>query len=295
VAAVLLVAATATAGSVYALSGTSVAVAGYTGCLTTASGLVSQVAPGSTPLKPCTGQQTLIHLSGLTGITAGTGLTATGSGTSSPTLSVDPAYQLPQGCASGQLAKSNGSNAWSCADDKSTAYSAGTGLDLSSANVFSIKPGYALPQSCGAGQVLISDGSGGWSCGAAPGTGGGGAIAYAHIRSDFTLDTANSKNVVEVSREEACDPSGQFGCLFFPGVCFKLSVPVHNAVATADLADEGSTSDSDPPVLRVQIPGDANGCGANQDNPARNDTDAQVTMTDKNGNFSNFGFYVVFN
>jgi hypothetical protein len=167
VVAVLLVAATATAGSVHALAGTSVAVAGYTGCLTTggtAGGLISQVMPGSSPLKACAAQQIPIHMSGLTGITAGTGLTASGDGTTNPTLAIDPAYQLPQGCGSGQLAKSNGSNAWSCADDNNTTYSAGSGLDLSSANVFSVKPTYALPQSCSTDQSPVQLSGSGWGC-----------------------------------------------------------------------------------------------------------------------------------
>jgi hypothetical protein len=164
VAALLVAGATASAGSVHALSGTNVAVSGYTGCLN-AGGQISQVTKGSNPLKPCTAQQTLIHMSGLTGITAGTGLTASGDGTSNPTLAIDPGYQLPQGCGSGQLAKSNGSNVWSCADDNNTTYSAGTGLELSSASEFSIKPNYALPQSCQAGQSPIFQISSDWGCG----------------------------------------------------------------------------------------------------------------------------------
>jgi hypothetical protein len=43
----------------------------------------------------------------------GTGLDLTAN-----TFSVDSAYQLPQGCSSGQVAGSNGSNSWSCENQK---------------------------------------------------------------------------------------------------------------------------------------------------------------------------------
>jgi hypothetical protein len=52
----------------------------------------------------------------LTGVIAGTGLS--GGGTSgSPSLSLQGGYQLPQGCADGQTAKSDGIGGWICGND----------------------------------------------------------------------------------------------------------------------------------------------------------------------------------
>jgi hypothetical protein len=68
----------------------------------------------------------------VTSVGSGTGLTG-GPVTSSGTLSIASSYQLPQGCTNGQVAKSNGSGAWSCATDASsggtvTSITAGNGL-----------------------------------------------------------------------------------------------------------------------------------------------------------------------
>ena len=68
----------------------------------------------------------------VTSVGSGTGLTG-GPVTTSGTLSIATAYQLPQGCANGQVAKSNGSSVWTCASDTSsggtvTSVTAGNGL-----------------------------------------------------------------------------------------------------------------------------------------------------------------------
>ena len=68
----------------------------------------------------------------VTSVGSGTGL-AGGPITASGTLSLLTGYQLPQGCTNGQVAKSNGSNAWTCASDVSsggtvTSVTAGNGL-----------------------------------------------------------------------------------------------------------------------------------------------------------------------
>jgi hypothetical protein len=66
-----------------------------------------------------------------------------------------------------------------------------------------------------------------------PGTNGtngtnGTAVAYAHILSNGTLDTAHSKNVSASS-------------LAFPGIyCLKITVPVSNASATVDVGNDGT-------------------------------------------------------
>jgi hypothetical protein len=72
-----------------------------------------------------TGTGTVTSIAGGTGLTGGP-ITATG------TLSLAPTYQLPQGCASGQIPKWSGS-AWACQADANaggtvTSITAGTGL-----------------------------------------------------------------------------------------------------------------------------------------------------------------------
>jgi hypothetical protein len=117
----------------------------YTGCLNTSgsgAGNVSKVKAGDNPLSQCSSGQTQIRLSSgdITSVTAGSGLT--GGGTNGAvTLGLSGGYTLPQDCSSGQVAKSDGSNAWACGNDNDTTYSAGTGLSLSG-NEFSLAPAY---------------------------------------------------------------------------------------------------------------------------------------------------------
>ena len=110
--------------------GVGIAVAGhltttvpsYTGCLHKASGTVSGLAEGPAPAAPCTMNETQVHLSGgdLTGIvTPATGGLQGGVTEGTATLGLSPSFQLPQGCASGQLPKWNGSG-WVCAQDVDT-------------------------------------------------------------------------------------------------------------------------------------------------------------------------------
>ena len=68
----------------------------------------------------------------VTSVGSGTGLSG-GPITSTGTLSIATGYQLPQGCTNGQVAKSNGSNVWTCASDAIgtgtvTSITAGNGL-----------------------------------------------------------------------------------------------------------------------------------------------------------------------
>jgi hypothetical protein len=110
VAAVALVAGGAALGAQLTNSATSV-----TGCLSQ-SGDLTKFAVGDSPLKPCTGNQVQVHLTGedLASIVAGAGLqSSTENGV--VTLSIDPAYALPQGCYVGQIARWNG-NSWYCSN-----------------------------------------------------------------------------------------------------------------------------------------------------------------------------------
>ena len=68
----------------------------------------------------------------VTSVASGTGL-AGGPITAAGALSIATSYQLPQGCSNGQVAKSNGSGAWTCASDAGgagTVTSVATGAGL---------------------------------------------------------------------------------------------------------------------------------------------------------------------
>jgi len=86
---------------------------GYTGCLSQ-NGDLSRFAAGDSPLKPCTGNQVQVHFSSgeLANILAGTGLEST-TVNGVQTLSIDPAYRLPQGCEEGNVARWSGEE-WYC-------------------------------------------------------------------------------------------------------------------------------------------------------------------------------------
>jgi hypothetical protein len=96
-------------------------VISYTGCLSPPNpgGVVYNLKPGDGPAT-CRSGHAQIHLSGgdITAIAAGTGLDG-GATNGSATLTLQQSYRLPQTCASGQVAKWNGTTAWSCANDES--------------------------------------------------------------------------------------------------------------------------------------------------------------------------------
>ena len=86
---------------------------GYTGCLSQ-NGDLLKFAAGDAPLKPCTGNQVQAHLSSgeFANVLAGTGLEST-TVNGVQTLSIDPAYRLPQGCEEGNVARWSGED-WYC-------------------------------------------------------------------------------------------------------------------------------------------------------------------------------------
>lgn len=111
VATAVLIAGGAALGAQLTSSETSV-----TGCLSQ-SGDLTKFAVGDLPVKPCTGNQVQVHLTGndLASLVAGTALTkSTENGVA--TLSIDPKYALPQDCATDDTAVWNGNN-WRCSSD----------------------------------------------------------------------------------------------------------------------------------------------------------------------------------
>ena len=109
----------------------------------------------------------------MTSVDSGTGLSG-GPFTTTGTLSLLQGFQLPQGCGSGQVAKSNGSTTWSCANDIDTnsggtvtSVASGTGLTggpVTSTGSLALLQGFQLPQGCASGDVPRSNGSTTWSC-----------------------------------------------------------------------------------------------------------------------------------
>lgn len=136
---------------VAALAGTALAghltsgVKSYTGCLVPRDGVIIKVKEGDAPAAPCVGGMQQVHLSGgdITKISV-TGALTGGGDNGEVTIGLKPEFTLPSACASGQVAKWNGT-AWACGVDNDTTYAPGTGLDLSVSNIFSIEPAYRVP------------------------------------------------------------------------------------------------------------------------------------------------------
>ena len=176
-----LVLAVAAVGVVAIVGTTSAGPAGavktFTGCLSAGDGLIIKVKEGTAPKSACSSGQVLARLSGgdITKISVTGALTlpdGPGTGESGDvTIGLKPEFTLPADCATGRVAKWNGS-AWTCGVDNDTTYSAGTGLDLSASNAFSIEPDYRVKNTpdCPSGQFATGfDGDGDIQC-AAPAT-----------------------------------------------------------------------------------------------------------------------------
>ncbi len=105
----------------------------------------------------------------VTSVGAGTGLTG-GGASGAVSLALAAAYQLPQGCSSGQLPSWNGAG-WACTTvtpgtGTITGVSAGTGLTgggTSGTVSLALQSAYQLPQGCSANQIPGWGGSS-WTC-----------------------------------------------------------------------------------------------------------------------------------
>jgi hypothetical protein len=109
----------------------------------------------------------------ITGVSADTGLG--GGGTDGDVgLNLLLGYRLPQSCASGEVAKSDGSDTWSCASDIDTdTNSGGTVTDVTAGDgltgggdtsvTLSLATSFQLPQTCSAGDFVTWTGSD-WGC-----------------------------------------------------------------------------------------------------------------------------------
>ncbi|MGH8938240.1 MAG: hypothetical protein ACRDV2_02710 [Actinomycetes bacterium] len=95
----------------------------YTGCLSRSSGTINSLAPGSSPGKTCSGNETQITLGGgdITSVTAGTGIDG-GATAGDAGVSIAPAYRLPQGCTSPNVVAKWTGTAWNCGPDNDTTY-----------------------------------------------------------------------------------------------------------------------------------------------------------------------------
>jgi hypothetical protein len=142
-----------------AAAGPAGTVKTFTGCLVAGDGVIVKVKEGDSPKSACSTGQTLARLSGgdITKISVTGALTlpnGPGTGESGDvTIGLKPEFTLPDNCATGRVAKWNGS-AWVCGVDNDTTYSASTGLDLSAGNAFSIDPSHRVKNTpdCSSGQ-----------------------------------------------------------------------------------------------------------------------------------------------
>jgi hypothetical protein len=130
---------------------------------------------------------------------------------------------------------------------------------------------------CGAGKSKIA-----WNQG---------PLAFAHVRSDGTLDAANSKNILDVRPAcTSCTSPPPRGASAFQ--CFRLGFTPHGAVVST-VINRALLGFGAGVGGRVQIPGDpadgATGCASGY-------RSAEVfTFNTNSGDGVTWGFYVVFN
>jgi hypothetical protein len=185
----------------------------YTGCLDVAGkgkGKLAKIQAGADPIGgTCASGFLEVHFSDgdVTGVSAGTGLTDGGT-IGDIELAIDPAFQLPQSCASDEVAKWDQVNGvWRCASDLDSggsSYAAGTGL-LLNGSTFSVDAPFRLPQGCGPQQIAKWDSaSQKWACAAdidtnttyTPGTGLALSGSQFSVDSPYRLPQSCSTNAV---------------------------------------------------------------------------------------------------
>ena len=137
-----------------------------TGCLNP-GGQLKNIAVGDEPARPCSRNETLVHLGGgdITAVrTADASGLQGGAESGDADISLQPSYRLPQNCSQDQVPKAV-ADVWRCAedDDTDTTYAAGAGLGLDG-TTFAVLPPYRLPQGCADGSVAKTS-AGTWVCG----------------------------------------------------------------------------------------------------------------------------------
>jgi hypothetical protein len=142
----------------------------------------------------------------ITGVAADSGLT--GGGTSGDvSLSLLPAFQLPQSCADGKIGRWDvNSGLWICSDDlvnpgDVTGVAAGTGLAGGGASgdvAVSVAPSYQLPQTCGDGEVATWNAASSlWGCVSAGGVGFTKSDIYENVDSEQVAAGSTLTNTVD--------------------------------------------------------------------------------------------------
>src|SRR5439155_4910014 len=140
----------------------------------------------------------------VTSVGSGTGLTG-GPITGSGSLALASSYQLPQSCANGQVASSNGAGGWTCGSAGAgtvTSVGSGTGLTggpVTGAGSLALAGSYQLPQACASGQIPVANGSGGWTCGSSGGGGGSGTVTSVATGTGLTGGPITSSGTVSLN------------------------------------------------------------------------------------------------
>jgi hypothetical protein len=103
--------------AIVASSASAAIVRSGTGCLRLATGTLSKIKEGDSPLGPCASGEVAVRLSGgdITAVaTSASGGLQGGTDNGDASLGLQPSFRLPQDCAAGQVAKWDGAS-WVCA------------------------------------------------------------------------------------------------------------------------------------------------------------------------------------